>query len=59
MGALIKDGDTSAPPILNPISDPSETEDYYRSVKSAKVAAILRMIENEFSLQYMINAIAV
>jgi aminopeptidase N len=52
-------GYPSSHPVIKPINNVYDIEEAFDSVETAKVAAILRMIEYEIGEQIMWNAIGV
>ena len=56
---LLQDGFPSTHPISKPIDNPYEIEEYYDLVETAKTASILRMVEGEFPVSQIFNAMTV
>jgi aminopeptidase N len=56
---LILDGYPSSHPIIKPIINAYDIEEFFDEIESSKSAAILRWVETEFNLLKMYQAITV
>lgn len=54
---LIEDGYPSSHPVVKQVNSPYEIEEYFDRVERSKVAAVLRMIEDETSKSRMLTAL--
>jgi glutamyl aminopeptidase len=52
-------GDHLSHPVIKPISNPYEIEEYFDRIETSKVAAVLRMIEEEIGQEKLLEALIV